>query len=398
MTESIYMPSSRGEAVAGKLLLFIVAVLMCIGVVVVYSSGAGWAETKFSNSEYFLWRHVIFTLAGVAVVLVVGHFDYHFFSKISRLLYLVSLALLTALLLLKVVGVIHGAARWIGVGSVKFQVSDLAKYAIIFRFARFISDKEGDVRDLDTGYYPMLALLLAVSVLVALEPNFSTASLITILGFILMFAGGVNLRYLMATGALVIPIAIAYALAAPYRIARLVSFFSDSPKGLSYQVVQALIGLGNGGLLGLGIGASKQRELYLPLSYNDFVFVVIGEEYGFIGAVSVVLLFAGFFICGLIIAKHAPDLFGRFVALGITVAITLFAFINIAVACHLIPTTGVALPFISYGGTALLFNSLGVGILLSISRHRKRMHDMVAETAPERSPESGTEPLEWSHP
>ncbi len=396
MTQIAYMPSSRGEAVAGKLLLFIVSVLMCIGVVVVYSSGAGWAETKFSNSEYFLWRHVIFTIAGVAVVLVVGHFDYHFFSKISRLLYLVSLILLTALLLLKVVGVIHGAARWIGVGPVKFQVSDLAKYAIIFRFARFISDKKGDVRDLDTGYYPMLALLLAVSVLVALEPNFSTASLITILGFILMFTGGVNIRYLLATGALVIPIAIAYALAAPYRIARLVSFFSDSPKGLSYQVVQALIGLGNGGLFGLGIGASKQRELYLPLSYNDFVFVVIGEEYGFIGAVSVVLLFAGFFICGLIIAKHAPDLFGRFVALGITVAITLFAFINIAVACHLIPTTGVALPFISYGGTALLFNSLGVGILLSISRHRKRMHDQAAETTREPSTETGAEPLEWS--
>lgn len=391
---------SRGEAVAGKLLLFIVAVLMCIGVVVVYSSGAGWAERKFSNSEYFLMRHVTFTVAGVAVVLTVGHFDYHFFSKISRLLYLVSLILLTALLLLKVVGVIHGAARWIGVGPVRFQVSDLAKYALIFRFARFISDKEGDVRDLDTGYYPMLALLLAISVLVALEPNFSTASLITILGFTLMFAGGVNIRYLLATVAMVIPAAIAYALAAPYRIARLVSFFSDSPKGLSYQVVQALIGLGNGGLFGLGIGASKQRELYLPLSYNDFVFVVIGEEYGFIGAVGVVLLFAGFFICGLIIAKHAPDLFGRFVALGITVAITLFAFINIAVACHLIPTTGVALPFISYGGTALLFNSLGVGILLSISRHHRRMESREPEAQPEEAgeeaPFSLTDQQDWS--
>ncbi|WP_242664280.1 FtsW/RodA/SpoVE family cell cycle protein [Chlorobium sp. N1] len=399
-TEGVGIPQSRGEAVAGKLLLFIVAVLMCIGVVVVYSSGAGWAETKFSNSEYFLMRHVVFTVAGVAVVLVVGHFDYHFFSKISRLLYLASIILLTALLLLKVVGVIHGAARWIGVGPVKFQVSDLAKYALIFRFARFISDKEGDVRDLDTGYYPMLALLLAVSVLVALEPNFSTASLITILGFSLMFAGGVNLRYLLATGAMVIPAAIAYALAAPYRIARLVSFFSDSPKGLSYQVVQALIGLGNGGLLGLGIGASKQRELYLPLSYNDFVFVVIGEEYGFIGAVSVILLFAGFFICGLIIAKHAPDLFGRFVALGITIAITLFAFINISVACHLIPTTGVALPFISYGGTALLFNSLGVGILLSISRYRKRMLEKEAAAAPVPDPsnEPPTELSDWSRP
>ncbi len=138
-------------------------------------------------------------------------------------------------------------------------------------------------------------------------------------------------------------------------------------------MVQALIGLGNGGLRGLGMGESKQRELYLPLSYNDFVFVVIGEEYGFIGAVVVLLLFTALLVCGIIIAKNAPDAFGRYVAAGISVAITLFAFINIAVACHLIPTTGVALPFISYGGTALLANSLGIGILVSISSHRKRM-------------------------
>ena len=131
-----------------------------------------------------------------------------------------------------------------------------------------------------------------------------------------------------------------------------------------------MIGLGNGGLFGLGIGASKQRE-YLPLSYNDLVFVVIGEEYGMVGAVAIIALFTVFLVCGLIIAKHAPDNFGKYVAAGITMAITLFAFINIAVACHLIPTTGVALPFISYGGTALLLNSLGVGILISISRYKK---------------------------
>lgn len=125
-------------------------------------------------------------------------------------------------------------------------------------------------------------------------------------------------------------------------------------------------------MTGLGIGASKQRELFLPLSYNDFVFVVIGEEFGFIGAVGLLLLFVIFFICGLLIAKHAADAFGRYVALGITAAIVLYAFINIAVASHLLPTTGVALPFISYGGTALLFNSIGVGILVSISRNRKQ--------------------------
>jgi len=365
--------TSRAGAIAGKMLLLIVAVLMCIGVVVVYSSGAGWAETKFSNREYFLYRHLVFTVAGIGMVLGVARIDYHLFRKISRLLLMAAIGILLLLLMLKVVGVIHGAARWIGFGPVKFQASDLAKYALIFHIARLLEEKQSYIKEWTSSFLPMLLLLLTVVVLVALEPNFSTASLIGIIGLTLMFIGGVSLRHLGVTLLSMLPIAAAYAMSAPYRMARLTAFFTSDEKKLSYQVVQALIGLGNGGLRGLGMGESKQRELYLPLSYNDFVFVVIGEEYGFIGAVVVLLLFTALLVCGIIIAKNAPDAFGRYVAAGISVAITLFAFINIAVACHLIPTTGVALPFISYGGTALLANSLGIGILVSISSHRKRM-------------------------
>lgn len=365
--------TSRAGAIAGKMLLLIVAVLMCIGVVVVYSSGAGWAETKFSNREYFLYRHLVFTVAGIGVVLGVARIDYHLFRKISKLFLMAAIGILLLLLMLKVVGVIHGAARWIGFGPVKFQASDLAKYALIFHIARLLEEKQSYIKEWTSSFLPMLLLLLTVVVLVALEPNFSTASLIGIIGLTLMFIGGVSLRHLGVTLLSMLPIAAAYAMSAPYRMARLTAFFTSDEKKLSYQVVQALIGLGNGGLRGLGMGESKQRELYLPLSYNDFVFVVIGEEYGFIGAVVVLLLFTALLVCGIIIAKNAPDAFGRYVAAGISVAITLFAFINIAVACHLIPTTGVALPFISYGGTALLANSLGIGILVSISSHRKRM-------------------------
>jgi cell division protein FtsW len=365
------MPS-RGENVAGKLLLLIVTLLMCIGILVVYSSGAGWAEKKFSDPEYFLWRQLMFSLLGMVTVILVARVDYHFFRKISKILILVSIALLGLLLLLKLAGIIHGAARWIGFGPVRFQASDFAKYAVIFHFSRLISEKQHYIKDLQTSYYPLLILLLTVVFLVALEPNFSTASLIALIGFCLMFIGGIRIKHMLTTALPLLPIAAVFAIAAPYRVARLVSFAGGGEKNLSYQVSQALLGLGNGGLLGLGIGASKQRELYLPLSYNDFVFVVIGEEYGFIGALVVLTLFAGFFICGIIIAKHAPDNFGKYMASGITIAITMFAFINIAVASHLLPTTGVALPFISYGGTALLFNSLGVGILVSVSRYKKR--------------------------
>jgi cell division protein FtsW len=373
----------RADSVAGKLLLLIVALLMCIGIIVVYSSGAGWAEQKFSDPQYFLWRQLTFAVAGMVLIVLVGAIDYHFFMKISKLLLFVSMGLLAMLLLLKVAHVIHGAARWLGFGPFKFQASDLAKYAIIFHFSRLISEKREYIKDLHDGYYPLLILLMSVVALVALEPNFSTSSLIALIGFTLMFIGGVRGKHILSTASLLIPIAAVFAIAAPYRVARLVSFFTTDKKQLSYQVQQALLGLGNGGLFGLGVGASKQRELYLPLSYNDFVFVVIGEEYGFIGALVVLTLFAGFFICGIIISKRAPDEFGRFVAAGITIAISLFAFVNIAVASHLLPTTGVALPFISYGGTALLFNSLGVGILISISRYKKQL-----ESSLEDSPES----------
>ena len=397
MTEPLSSPSI-GEVIAGKLLMLIVFLMRCIGIVIVYSSGAGWAETKYASSEYFLWRQLTFAVVGCFTVLLVAQIDYHVFWKTSKIILFASIILLTLLLLLKLVGIISGAARWIGVGPIKFQVSDFAKYAIIFHFSRLITEKQSYIKDLHNSYYPLLTNLMTVVALVALEPNFSTASLIAIIGFTLMFIGGVNVRYLVTTFSLLLPIAAVFAIAAPYRVARLLSFFSGDEKGLSYQVVQALIGLGNGGLFGLGIGASKQRDLYLPLSYNDFVFVVIGEEYGFVGAVAVIALFAGFFICGIIIAKHAPDSFGRYVASGITIAISLFAFINIAVACHLLPTTGVALPFISYGGTALLFNSLGVGILMSISRYKKKQLQKsatpeVAERGIERSTERSTEAM-----
>ena len=370
-SDALVLPS-RGEGIAGRLLMLIVAILICIGVVIVYSSGAGWAETKYSSTEYFLWRQLTFSVLGIFTILLVAQLDYHIFLKTSKIILVASIILLTSLLALKAVGKISGAARWIGVGPLKFQVSDFAKYAIIFHFSRLISEKQSYIKDLNKSYYPLLTILMTVVALVAFEPNFSTASLIALIGFMLMFIGGVNVKHLLATFSLLIPLAGVFAIAAPYRVARLLSFTSKDEKVISYQVVQALIGLGNGGMFGLGIGASKQRDLYLPLSYNDFVFVVIGEEYGFVGGVALIALFTGFFICGIIIAKHAPDNFGKYVACGITMAITLFAYINIAVACHLIPTTGVALPFISYGGTALLLNSLGVGILMSISRYKKR--------------------------
>ena len=185
---------STGEVIAGKLLMLIVFLLMCIGIVIVYSSGAGWAATKYSSSEYFLWRQLTFAVLGSFTVLLVAQLDYHLFWKTSKIILFVSIVLLTLLLAMKLVGLISGAARWIGFGPIKFQVSDFAKYAIIFHFSRLITEKQSYIKDLNNSYYPLLTLLMIVVALVALEPNFSTASLIALIGFMLMFIGGVNVQ------------------------------------------------------------------------------------------------------------------------------------------------------------------------------------------------------------
>jgi cell division protein FtsW len=372
IAEGDFIPKKTFESLAGKLLLLLVVLLMCVGVLVVYSSGAGWGAKKFHNEEYFLWRQLLFAVLGLCVIFTVGAIDYKLFKKFSKAILVVSAALLAMLLAMKAVGAIDGAARWIGYGRFKFQASDLAKYALIMHLATMITEKKGYIKDLYRTYYPMMTVVFGIVGLVALEPNFSTAAVIASICFVMLFLGGVDIKHLALTGLAFVPVAAAFAIAAPYRVARLLTFVGEGSNKANYQIEQALIGLGNGGLFGLGPGASKQRELFLPASYNDFIFAVLGEEYGFVGAMFIILLFVGVMICGVLIARNAMDDYGKYLAYGVTVAIGVYAFVNAAVACHLVPTTGLPMPFVSYGGSAALFNAFGVGLLISISREKKR--------------------------
>ncbi len=367
------IPQKTFESFAGKLLLLLVIVLMCVGILAVYSSGAGWGTKKFSDSEYFLWRQLAFTCLGIAVIFVVGGLDYKLIKSVSKFILVVSIILLGLLLTLKALGVIDGAARWIGYGKFRFQASDLAKYALIIYLAKMLSEKQRVIKDWNKAYLPMVLVIVLISMLVALAPNFSTATIIALIGFAMLFVGRVSLMHLGLTFLAILPIGMIFAVAAPYRMQRLLTYFGQGDANESYQVSQALIGFGNGGLFGLGPGESKQRELFLPASYNDFIFAVIGEEYGFIGSVIIILIFVGIVICGITIANNALDSFGRYLAFGITAAIGIYAFINAGVACHVLPTTGVAMPFVSFGGSSIVFNAIGVGILISVSRERKRI-------------------------
>ncbi len=373
MISGSLVPEKTFESLAGKLLLLLVVILMCIGVLAVYSSGAGWGAKKFDSDAYFLWRQAAYAVLGLVVIFIVGGVDYKVLKSFSKVILIISLALLAMLLVLKSLGVISGAARWIGYGRVKFQASDLAKYALIIHLATMLSEKQRYIKDLERAYYPMLMVILAVCSLVALEPNFSTAAVLMVIGFAMLFIGGASLKHLALTLLPMVLLATVFALSADYRRERLLTFVGIGSQKASYQVEQALIGLGNGGLTGLGIGASKQRELFLPASYNDFIFAIFGEEYGFIGAVALLLLFGGIMVCGLLIAQNALDDFGKFLGYGITIALCLYAFVNAGVACQLLPTTGLPMPFVSYGGSAMLFNAFGVGVLISISREKKRL-------------------------
>lgn len=366
------IPQKTFESLAGKLLLLLVILLMCVGVLAVYSSGAGWGAQKFDSSEYFLWRQVFYTLLGIGVIFFIGGLDYKLLQKISVWILVISIGLLGLLLLLKMVGIIKGPARWIGIGRFKFQASEMAKYALIIHLASMIARRQRYIKDLNKAYYPMITVVMVVSALVALAPNFSTAAVIALIGLVMMFVGRASMKHLLVTGLAVLPMAAGFAVAAPYRMDRLLTYIGKGSEKASYQAEQALIGLGNGGMFGLGPGESKQRELFLPASYNDFIFAVIGEEYGFIGAIVILLFFVAIIICGILIARNAVDNYGRNLAFGITFTIALYAFINAGVACSALPTTGLPMPFVSYGGSSALFNAIGVGILISISREKKR--------------------------
>jgi cell division protein FtsW len=264
-----------------------------------------------------------------------------------------------------------GASRWIYLGGFSFQPADFVKYALLINIAFLLAKKKDYIGNLYYGYLPLLGYVLIVVALIAVQPNFSTASVIFISSLMLFWVGKVKMKHMAITVLSMLPAAILFVLSKPYILNRIFSYKEHTSGGdASYQLSQAIIGFGNGGLLGVGPGNSNQREFFLPQSYDDFVFSIVGEEYGFWGVTIVILLFGIFIYSGLKLAKNLQDDFGKYLAFGITIIIGLNAVINMMVATGMIPTTGQTLPFISYGGTSIIFNSIAVGLLLNISTYR----------------------------
>lgn len=351
------------------LILLPVAGLLMFSVAFVYSASATFAAVKFGSSEQLFWNHAIRVLAGIVIMIGIAKLDYRFWERTSSTVMLVAIGFL--LLVLVTGSEIKGAARWVHLGPINFQPSELAKYALVLHCAALLSQKKQQSRDWKVSVLPVLAWTVPVCLLIALQPNLSTASVVLFIVITMMFLGDVrptHLGIIIATG---LVSASLYAVSAEYRLQRLLAFIGSSKadKDVVYQSSQALIAFGNGGITGVGPGQSRQRDWFLPESYGDFIFSIVGEEYGFIGASIVILLFGVIMWRGYMIARKAPDAFGRLLAGGITTTLAVYAFVNAGVTCGLLPTTGLPMPFISYGGSSVFFSTIAVGILLNISSH-----------------------------
>lgn len=349
-------------------ILFAVLTLMLLSLGIVYSASASYAQFKYGESEKMLISHAIKVFLGVIGMFIGMKIDYHKFQRLTKLGVTVAIVLLFVTLVLG--GEAKGATRWLRWSSIGFQPSEFAKYALLFHLCTLIAVKGDMVRDLKRGFIPMMTWIGLVTGLVMLQPNFSMGSMIFLLSLIMLFLGRARLSHLALTFAILIPILVLYMMSAEYRRARVMSFFSggSSTAGKSaYQARQGILGFGNGGIFGVGPGESKQRDFFLPESYGDFVFSIVGEEYGFIGTMFFMALFVVVMFRGFRIARHASDTFGRFLATAITTAVTVYALVNAGVTLGVLPTTGLPMPFVSYGGSSMVFSACAIGVLLNIS-------------------------------
>jgi cell division protein FtsW len=264
---------------------------------------------------------------------------------------------------------VKGAGRWLNLGFVTVQPADIAKLILIIHLANLISQKQEDIKDFKHGFIYLMFWVLLIAGLIFLQPNVSNAVLVVIISITMLYVGGAKFTHIAASSVSLVAVGGSLAMIFAHSRARILGFINSLSNGgdINMQVKQAIYGLGSGGLLGVGIGNSKQNNLFLPEAYGDFIFAILGEETGFVGVITILLFYIALFVAGILVAKKAKDKFGQMLAFGISFSILISAFINAAVATGLFPTTGLPLPFISYGGTSIIFLSASVGILLNIA-------------------------------
>ncbi|MBT3879967.1 MAG: putative lipid II flippase FtsW [Candidatus Scalindua sp.] len=354
-----------------NVIMYLVATLLVIGIIMIYStSSAKVADSALTMNTTFI-RHVMWVAIAIIGMLIMMRVDYHYLQKYRTVIFIIALAGLVVVLIPAIGTVTYGARRWIRVGTLGYQPSEFAKLAMVIFISGYITKNREKMSTFARGFVVPIILIGIVSLLILKEPDFGTAMFISMISFILIMTGGTRIVYVIFTLIASIPHIYQIMHNIPtYRHNRLLAFLDPwkDPSGIGYQIIQSWIALGSGGVAGLGMGESRQKLFFLPMSGNDFVFSIIGEEFGFIGTTSVVVMFALLTWQGIRVCKATSDPFGFFLSLGITISLALQAAINIAVVTGSIPTKGLPLPFISTGGSSILLSMLGIGILLNIAK------------------------------
>lgn len=355
------------------LLLSIIIILLIIGVAMVYSSSYVWADYKYSDQFFFLKRQVLFAGSGVAAMVLFMFIPYGTWQKYAKFILLIGYGLLIVVLIPGVGLVRGGAQSWIAVGAFSIQPSEFMKLSLIIFLALLLSANQKYMTSFKKGFFPALILVISAFGLIMLQPDLGTGIVLVGTCMIMIFVSGARLLHFFGLASIGLIGFVLLIISAPYRISRITAFLNpwEDSLGDGFQIIQSLYAIGPGGLMGVGFGESLQKYFYLPEPQTDFIFAILGEEFGFIGGTVILGLFFLLFWRGIKITLEAPDQYGRFLALGITSMLTLQVMINISVVIGLIPVTGITLPFLSYGGSSLTLTLASAGILLNISRYTR---------------------------
>ena len=364
-----------------QVLLILIILLCVVGTVMLYSASSSLSlnETSGVTDTLFLRLHLKRLIVGMMVMFLFIFMDYRKLKSVAPFLMIGSILLLFATKIIYMVKGISFPARWLDLGFINVQTSDLARFSLIVYLAYYIDKKRDKLKDFYEGFIPPIVLMAAILGTIVIQPDFSTAVVIGFIGFAMLFIGGARLPHIIATSAVSIVIMIPVMLMRSYRMKRVI-YWLGSVFGFSggadqevvgYQAQQSLISLGNGGFWGLGLGNSLEKNLFLPTPHTDFIFAIIGEELGLLGAIFVITLFLFIFQRGIKIAKETTDPFGVMLTVGISFSIIIYAFINVAVVTGIFPVTGLPMPLISHGGSSLVMNLACLGILLNISQAKR---------------------------
>ncbi|MCM8796964.1 MAG: putative lipid II flippase FtsW [Candidatus Omnitrophica bacterium] len=336
----------------------------------IYSASGIYAWERYKDSFFFLKRHLSFLLIGTILTFGVMCVDYRKLKDYAKPMLLLSLILLVLVLVPGIGREVAGARRWFRFKNISFQPSEFAIIALLIYVSDFISRRSSAIKEFWRGFCPPVSLLGITVALILAQPDLGTSVSLACVVFLMLFVARVRITYLVSVILASVPLLLLLILIAPYRRARILAFLNPwlDPQGSGFQIIQSQIALGSGGVFGLGLGHSRQKLFYLPAAHTDFIFSIIGEELGLLGTLGAIVLFIIFIQQGLKVVKHAPDKFGYFLALGLVLMISLKAIINIGISCGILPTKGLPLPFVSYGGSSFIFDMISVGILINIAR------------------------------